>query len=92
MCVCVCVCVSRQGVSPTDGPAVASLRRLLRFWVTVGSFGVKFLWYCILVCEYFCCLLSPRQWAFAHHVSNSGEEFFFLFVLRLSYRKLSRPY
>ena len=75
------MCVSRRGVSLADGCVVALLRRLMLFWFTAGSFGVELLWYCILVCEYICCLLSPCQWEFAHHIPNSGKEFFFFFFL-----------
>ena len=39
------VCVSQQGVSLADGPVVASLRRMLMFGFTAGSFGVELLWY-----------------------------------------------
>ena len=45
-------------MSRADGSVVASLSRLSMFGFTAGSFGVEFLWYCILVCEYLCCLLS----------------------------------
>ena len=43
-----------------EPPGKASLDKCVAKPYKPSSFGVEFLWYCILVCEYLCCLLSSR--------------------------------